>query len=615
MGVLNELAPTLEKGAQWALRAGEAALEREGPSGAMISKLVPKVLEDGELAAGPYVQKIRGMLKDVGPAARDSIREYLDKGTMPPTPDLHAKGIELSQILDDHWGEAIKLGIGNPRNKVKSYYPHMWENGLYDPGLKRDAILEDWVKKGRYPNKIAAGKALDYTAGKGGKMYNLEVPRLKNEEGYRTELEGVLVDHVSKAQRRFAEVKAFGPKDEHLQKMLEGLKAEGGNLDLADTVVSHRLGRSVASASNFKGFQHKNWENMLGSMQVARKLSLAVFSHPSQLAVNTPLVTGMGPFVRAVAHTIAQHGQAEDFAVLSAAIGPEVRRELHRETNLAYEGLGNKVLQHTGFYWADKIRRTIAASAGKFAAQEAFQKLLKNPADREAMQKLHWMGAGVQEALQKGKLSELDLSRAGKRVSDTTQFRSNAFTAPVWWRSTPEHRVITLFKQFFFHQAKFIKDFAGVPAMDYIRTGGREGSIKPLMLLGLLAPTFGELQADLRSAVRGKLSDRPEFGKHPVERIADDIANVGAFGIYYDVLRNLGGRTVTPLYHFVVGPAIGDVVDTAYSLSDPLRRMYKGQPHPLDRLTKDAEQQLTRSIPLVGPYAARKLWPPKQHQP
>jgi len=196
------------------------------------------------------------------------------------------------------------------------------------------------------------------------------------------------------------------------------------------------------------------------------------------------------------------------------------------------------------------------------------------------------MGIDVARLQERGVLSEDDLLQAAKRTSDVTQFTFDANQLPIAWKSSPAARIVLQFKQYFYTQANFVKNFAIKPAVEYARTGGASGDIKPLVYMSLLFPTFGELTSDLREYARkGTLEERPQL---PLERLVDNAGHAGMFGIYQDLVYNIASPSDAPIWHFVAGPVLSDMVDLA-------RLPQTKQPIGLEML---------RRIPVVGPYAA-----------
>ena len=164
---------------------------------------------------------------------------------------------------------------------------------------------------------------------------------------------------------------------------------------------------------------------------------------------------------------------------------------------------------------------------------------------------------------------------------------------PPVWRDNAAGRLLTLFKPFFFNQAKFLKDHVIKPAL--------RGDIRPLIYASIIYPIVGEAVADIKNAVRGKGQDeRPDWDKYPYDRIVDNISQVGGFGIAADVINSLTTGTPTTTYQFLTGPVVGDLVDAIQLLHS----------------TWDTrERAILRRIPTIGPALSRHLAPPKHRKP
>jgi hypothetical protein len=252
-------------------------------------------------------------------------------------------------------------------------------------------------------------------------------------------------------------------------------------------------------------------------------------------------------------------------------------------------GLGSKVLHMTGFVSLDKYRRIFASVAGKHLAESLWQDLQEGVRPSVARGKLAQMGIDVSEAMKRGSLSEDDLLQAAKRTSDITQFTFDANQLPVAWKASPIARIVLQFKQYFYTQSNFVKNFALKPAVEYLRTKGASGDIKPLIYMSILFPTLGEATADLKELARkGTLDERPQ---QPLERLIDNAGHAGAFGIYQDLLYNVASPSDAPIWHFITGPVIGDMVDLA-RLPMSKQPVWPG---------------LMGRVPIVGPIAAKSM--------
>jgi len=522
----------------------------------------------------------------------------------------HMKDAKITKDLATHWQNFANLPDGALKDtitKAKISRLHIY-NELGKAGVKTGPMVEDdWPRM--YPREFFEGVnhgqaiaslqkqgmsirqaegLLDQISGKSPRAHNYESPRKWNLPGYRRDL-GVLFEDIDKGYKRLNWAKIYGPNDEKLDIILKGLK-ETGDREAQELGLKY-IDNITKTGKYYRGI--RPWEQGLASLEVASKLGLAVLSHTSQ-PLNVAVYAGVKPAVKAMASMVkelVENGNvrsAEDFALRSGATWTESMRRYKELYGGPVGSLGSKILHATGFVSLDKYRRIFASVAGKHLAEELFQDIREGVRPNVARQKLGQMGIDVSEVLKRGSLSEDDLLQAAKRTSDVTQFTFDANQLPLAWKASPMARVILQFKQYFYTQANFVKNFAIKPAVRYIQTAGAEGEIKPLIYMSLLFPTFGELTADLREFARkGTLEERPEF---PIERLVDNAAHAGAFGLYQDLVYNIASPSDRPIWHFVAGPAVSDLVDIT-------RLPWTKQPVGLEAL---------RRIPVVGPYLSYK---------
>jgi hypothetical protein len=569
-----------------AVMSGEGALRRSGAFGDMLVDTMKQWQDKSAQQSGSYYSE---MLRSIKPHLKDatvtkdmathwqnfqtlpdgSLKESITKAKMAR---LHLYG-QLSQA-------GVKVGP-----LVEDDWPRMYPRELFE-GVNRDQAIRTLQRQGMSVRQ--ADGLLDQISGKSPKAHNYESPRKWNLPGYRRDL-GVLFEDIDKGYKRLNWASIYGANDEKLDIILKGLKETGGRE--AQTLGLKYIDNITKSGKYYRGI--RPWEQGLASLEVATKLGLAVLSHTSQ-PLNVAVYAGIKPAAKAMASLISELVEtgsvrsAEDFALRSGATWTESMRRYKELYGGPSGALGSKLLHATGFVALDKYRRIFASVAGKHLAEELFQDIREGVRPNVARSRLAQMGIDVSGALERGMLSEDDLLQAAKRTSDVTQFTFDANQLPVAWKASPSARLVLQFKQYFYTQANFVKNFALKPAVQYLRTGGVSGDIKPLVYMSLLFPTFGELTADLREYARkGTLEERPQA---PLERLIDNAAHAGAFGIYQDLLYNIASPSDAPIWHFVAGPVLSDFVDLA-------RLPHTKQPVGLE---------LLRRVPVAGPVLSYK---------
>jgi hypothetical protein len=248
------------------------------------------------------------------------------------------------------------------------------------------------------------------------------------------------------------------------------------------------------------------------------------------------------------------------------------------------------LLRRTGFSVVRRFNQIVSANAGRRFAYEQLELLQKNPQNKIALRNLASLGISSAKALGQG-LTEGDLNNAAKRVTDTTQFTRNALELPVGWQMSPAMRMIFMYKQFVFSQAKLLKNHVFMPLV-------RDGNPRPLIYFATLFPLFGEVVADAKNMLRkGNLDDRP---KDVVDRGLDNLSYVGAHSMMEDAMYALTNPDASNMASFVLGPVLSDIFLTPQKIisnKKPLRV---------------AEQEALRRVPVVGTLLKNKLLPPQR---
>jgi hypothetical protein len=568
-----------------AVMSGEGALRKEGAFGEMLVDSTKAWQDKSAQQSGQYytemLNSLRGLLKDKD-LTKDIATHWQNHASLPEGQLKDA--ITKAKMARLHlYGSLQQAGV-KVGPLVEDDFPRMYPRELFE-GVNRDQALARLKAQGMSVRQSEG--LLDQISGKSPKAHNYESPRKWDLPGYRRDL-GVLFEDIDKGYKRLNWAKIFGPEDQNLDVILKGLKETGGHS--GQELGLKYLDNITKSGKFYRGV--RPWEQGLASLEVASKLSLAVLSHTSQ-PLNVAVYAGLKPTVKAMASLVrdfVQEGNlrsAEDFSLRAGSTWTESMRRYRELYGQETGNLGSKILHATGFVSLDKYRRIFASVAGKHLAQELFEDLQQGVRPNVARQKLAQMGLDVSQAIERGSLSEDDLLQAAKRTSDITQFTFDANQLPLAWKASPLARIILQFKQYFYAQANFVKNFAVKPGIEYIRTSGASGDIKPLVYMSILFPSFGEITADLREYARkGTLEERPQM---PLERLIDNASHAGAFGIYQDLLYNIASPSDSPMWHFVTGPVVGDIVD--------LSRLPFSK-HPLGEL----KQRGLRSIPVAGPY-------------
>lgn len=566
------------------LLPGATALRRLGPSGGFLADLLLGFRDKSE-------QRAAGMMtdytKNVGQFMDDPVRwgqfvNQLDKGIPAADPVVNRAATLESFRNEAILGESISKGLTDPRWRVKYYFPHKWPETMFE-GRNRNNAINYFIGTGQARDYAHAARIIDNFIGpRPRRAYNLESPRKFNLPGYRTDY-AVLADHYTDAARRLTAVESLGKNEEVLTALLSQVRKESGEsgYKFAKLTTDVFLGRHPGMAIS-------PLERKLNSLEAATKLSTAVIGNVTQ-PMNTILLGGVGPFVRTVKSMIQDYGSAAEFGLRSGAPFHQALQEIRRVAGVESETLGGRVLRYTGFSPIERFNRIFSSNVGKHFAEEEFAALRANASDARAKANLRLLGIDVEAVLKRGTLSDGDRLMAGKRVSDLTQFRSTTLELPVMWKAEPHLRLLTLYKQFAYNQSRFLYNFVFKPAM--------RGELRPLLYFSLIFPAIGEVAADVKTLVRKGpqgLKDRPDY---PIERILDNISQVGSLGIMSDVIYGISSPAPDAFARFVLGPVFGDAfwdIPAIAKASEP---------------EEETARFFLRRTPVVGPLAQEQLVP------
>lgn len=588
--------PTVERGFY---QSGESGLRHIGPLAETLGQMA-------RTARDSYETRFSKVLQYREPLAHDLIKEGkgeevindLERKVRATDPRAVALS-DYDRLLNTAlYSEAAKSGI-KVGPLVPDDFHHMWDPELFK-GVNQAKLVQKLIAGGEATDESDALRIIRQNMQtSGGRVHTLQSPRRINLPGYRRDL-AVMSDHFGATIKKIENAKVFGAKDEVYTQMLSQILKDHGQFahDYTRNVINHMLGRGPGYTTELDEGMGRGFYRKIASLEAVMHLGLAFLSHSGQF-LNTTIMasrSGLTPTVRALVDAVQDHGNAISFANRSSATFLHSIRDFRRIAGAETETIGSKVLRYTPFSYIDKLRRVFAANVGKHYAEQQFERWSANQGDKIAERNLRLLDLDPTEIKRAGGLQEEHLLKAAKRMSDITQLRTDALTTPPRWldQKDPLLRLAVMYKQFFFHQAKFIKDQVLKPAFI-------EHEFRPLIYMSLLFPTFGEMVADLKEVARkGNLEGRPKMDRdHWLDRAINNYSQIGGFGIMADLVNAFAQPDRSAAFRFAVGPVVGDAIDIA---------RLPFVPHPVDAI----ERKILQSIPTVGPYAAHKVFPPKR---
>jgi hypothetical protein len=255
-------------------------------------------------------------------------------------------------------------------------------------------------------------------------------------------------------------------------------------------------------------------------------------------------------------------------------------------------------LKVCGFTPTEVGNRITASNAGAFFARRTFDQLrnsrsaLRPRGDPGACGLLADLGVDVDAALGRGALTPLDLRRAGKRVSDRTQFRNRPQNIPrvashwfgrMWW----------VFRNYNYQSLRLTWD----ASVGEFKAGRPKRAIRNIMLMTILFPAVGDQIRAVRDTILGRKREKESL----VERYLWGAANVSTFGQIVDIMRSSN-----------IGAGVEAVAGTAAASAG---RLLNAAFQPA-KTPGGAVKRLGRQVVKEGPFgsvlAARVLPKPKR---
>jgi hypothetical protein len=588
--VAKDLWPKAEK---WLITDGAKALADSGETSSYLSKTLLRYRDAIDLERGPIDAWFENRAKPFldGTFPKESWYKTLD-ASQPHSSNYVKSVARETRNLEAAWYNRSKNAGVPVAPELLDYAPRRWDPGTF-AGMNLDKARLHLIKSGFAKTVAEADRILEFTKGSAAKkVHTMESPRVVGLKGYREDPSTILEDLHSRVVRAVG-AETFGPKNEFLDRILDEVRLrEGESAYKFAKFVSHSTlgiepGQMIGEA-----------ERALFSLEAATKLGSAVIGNLSQ-TLNTVVFAGIRPTAKALLDMMMEHGNFRDFGMRTGALYGHTLTEMRALLGVEANSLGAKVLKGTGFSGVETYNRLIAARAGYYAVKDAFETLLRNPADESAKRML--LTLGVRDplaAVGRGALTDTELRLAGKLASDITQFRTSVLDLPAGWRKSPFMRMATLYKQFAYNQTRFIKDYVVKPAILH-------GELRPLIYMTLLFPTFGEVFADAKNLVlRGNLKNRPD-SKLLLDRALDNLSYVGGFGIVQDLVYALTMPSEEPTWRFLAGPVFSDAVDAGKTVWPFVTGMT------VHKYEKRAAREALRRVPTFGPLLARKAYPPE----
>jgi len=495
---------------------------------------------------------------------------------------IRAQGQEL-MIRDPISNEMV------PWEPRQNFMPHFTDYDVVrkDPTRNTRAVAEIQAQlskeKGRAVSEGEAQDIFNRMRHNSRREYgHLEVARRFSLSDHETDGVKAHVRYMEGFFKRINEAEQFGNKFEIAKNLVAGV-----GQDTNDNAAQY-MARTYFEKATGKLISGEEASPVLGpisaqvrGLQTGTSLSTSVIANSSQ-SVMTDMVVGHGNLIRGLDAMLTKAGQ--QFGRQAGATLDQTRRDLSSTTGTG--AFAGAVLKYTGFTKVEQYNRMLAANSGRAFVHELVDKLRNGAPNQldEVKRHLRTMGIEPMEIIARGyNLTLADELKAARSVISRTQFKIRPQDLPLFW-SGPWGSLISQFASFGFKAAKAVND-------DLVKEA-RRGNFKPMARLLLVAPIVGEGVRDIQSLVKG--TERPD---DLIERLADNVAGVGAFAIYEDAFRaaSFGELGVS---RRVLGPTLSDAAGIVGAVGTG----------DLKQLGKTAAQK----VPVIGSQLRKELFPPEE---
>jgi broad specificity phosphatase PhoE len=519
-------------------------------------------------------------------------------------------GVEI-EIRDQDTG---KLRFAQfPSQRKPLYMPHRYtKESLDEVGLGflkdkiqrmgRQRVIEALMEKNGF-NRTEAELTLN-SMGRGVPLAgNVERPRELEMPGYRMDM-GAFAQYIEEASEAIARTEIFGQR----RKLLTGklsLMEDQKNAITIGQIMDSLLDRRLQSQDPSKFYRlASDWETVT-------KMTFSAIPHFFQ-GINAALRSNTMSALRGFKDVVTEPRTAYHAAMQAGAILEQMKQAEAR--NIGGHGrLAQKVLNRTGFIEAGMFSRAWSvATARNFLDHDVLPALLKDPQNahyrRVAREHYGLSNAAMDLAIEDKMWQPEDYMRAGKRLSDDTQYTFDPTELPPTWRAKAKGEP-SEWTQTAFRLATILKVYAfkqGALMYDSLIREATKGNFRPWIPAMILFPAAGEIIGDIVRLAHGDTKRIRELFEEktyePVnllKRLAADFAYSGGHTLATALIESAGSKFRTVL-EAAAGPWYADVAHATESTYRTIDNLLQGKTRQAGHeVKKEIRQTFVPAAPVV----------------
>jgi hypothetical protein len=275
-----------------------------------------------------------------------------------------------------------------------------------------------------------------------------------------------------------------------------------------------------------------------------------------------------------IAHPVKSFEYAQRIGAATQQTIMQISGEMSSDLTQRMQGL---FLKGTGYQFVEQVQRTLASNMGKAHAEDLIAskiklaaKIAKQGPGTELVKQMKRIDnqldeLGLDASLNPSDITVKDMDRAAQRFSNMVNFVRDADQLPTAWQH-PYGVIVTKFKSFAYWSGKFMYVNVGAPAVKFMKTKGKEGSLKPFFAFAIAAQVALPTTM-LREWIKSESTGEPYKGPMPkdfestVKSMMMAYGNVGALGLYGSMAKDAVMYGDTRAAGQLVGPVIGSGVE------------------------------------------------------
>lgn len=546
--------------------------------------------EMAEIGAAAAKAKLK-ITETLKPKEQTNLARVLKGTEKPINPKVKAAAEETRKVLTSTYFRAKKTGVPVKPFR-KNYFPQIYPRDMFKVGTKQsDRAIKDLIRTGKAKNEEEAIRVLrSYRQARALTPYaNLSKTRSLDIPGY-AENNAALHQYLDRANASIAHVKAFGPEEKVLNKILNDVRKKYGDEVYDQAVKSYRQATGLERGSERAQAVSRAATNFQG----LTKLGLSTLGNVQQ-QVNNAIAGGVGrtgksvvkyPFSKSDKAFVKKTGVTSEQASHEALFGEQGISGKSFRIPKTNKEVSTRNITAPGFEATEKSNRAIGAVVGRDTANTLAKKAYRG--DKKAAAQLERQFNITR--YKKSGLYEADKVKAAREFVHRTQFRTGPQDLP-GWATSPGGRVVSQFKRYPYKQAGFIKR--------EIIDEARKGNINPLVRWAGVGIPVGIGANAMTNKVRGY-----DFENKGVKKGLDIASDVTGANLIAGLAQQLypdshdANAYTAKVFKTLGGPTVGDAVKLGQAGFD----LTKGKPTNAGRFG-------LQHVPVVGTPASNRVLP------